>query len=160
MKAKIKITTSQTEYRGKSIFERACEELLIKETFDSFDGDDTVETTLYGEITTRGSTFSIKYEEESEGMGGVYTELSFDMAKPKELSIARSGALQSCMYFEEGKRHICVYDTGIMPFEICIFSRTVDNQLMSNGTLSLVYLVEIKGACAQKTVFKMEVEKI
>ena len=47
-----------------------------------------------------------------------------------------------------------------MPFEICIFSRTVENQLATNGTLNLVYLVEIKGACAQKTVFKMEVEKI
>ena len=160
MKAKIKIITSQTEYRGKSIFERACEELLIKESFDTFSGDDTVETTLYGEISTRGSMFYVKYEEESEGMGGVYTELSFDMSKPKEISISRSGALQSSMYFEEGKRHICVYDTGIMPFEICIFSRTVENQLATNGTLNLVYLVEIKGACAQKTVFKMEVEKI
>ena len=160
MKAKIKITTSQTEYRGKSIFERACEELLIKETFDTFQGDDTVETTLYGEISTRGSTFFIKYEEESEGMGGVFTEVSFDLAKPKEISISRSGALESCMYFEEGKRHICVYDTGIMPFEICIFSRTVDNQLATSGILNLVYLIEIKGACAQKTVFKMEVERI
>lgn len=160
MKAKIKITTSQTEYRGKSIFERAYEELLIKETFDTFQGDDTVETTLYGEISTRGSTFFIKYEEESEGMGGVFTEVSFDLAKPKEISISRSGALESCMYFEEGKRHICVYDTGIMPFEICIFSRTVDNQLATSGILNLVYLIEIKGACAQKTVFKMEVEKI
>ena len=120
----------------------------------------STETTLYGKISTRGSTFFVKYEEESEGMGGVYTELSFDMAKPKELSISRSGALESCMYFEEGKRHVCVYDTGIMPFEICIFSREVDNQLATNGTLNLVYLVEIKGACAQKTVFKMEVEKI
>jgi hypothetical protein len=64
------------------------------------------------------------------------------------------------MYFEEGKRHICVYNTGIMPFEICIYSKTVDNQLMTNGYLELVYLVEIKGACAQKTVFKMEVERI
>ena len=160
MKAKIKITTSQTEYRGKSIFERACEELLIRESFDSFQGDDTVETTLYGEISTRGSTFCIRYEEESEGMGGVFTEVSFDLAKPKEISISRSGALESCMYFEEGKRHICVYDTGIMPFEICIFSRTVDNQLATSGILNLVYLIEIKGACAQKTVFKMEVEKI
>lgn len=160
MKAKIKITTSQTEYRGKSIFERACEELLIKETFDTFQGDDTVETTLYGEISTRGSTFFIKYEEESEGMGGVFTEVSFDLAMPKEISISRSGALESCMHFEEGKRHICVYDTGIMPFEICIFSRTVDNQLATSGILNLVYLIEIKGACAQKTVFKMEVEKI
>jgi hypothetical protein len=47
-----------------------------------------------------------------------------------------------------------------MPFEICIYSRQVDNQLMTEGYLELVYLIEIKGACAQKTVFKMEVEKI
>ena len=93
-------------------------------------------------------------------MGGVFTELSFNMEKPKEISLSRTGALESCMYFEEGKRHICVYNTGIMPFEICIYSKTIDNQLMTNGYLELAYLVEIKGACAQKTVFKMEVERV
>lgn len=160
MNAKIKITTSQIEYKGKSIFERAAEELLITETFDSGSGEDTIETTLYGDISTRNETFLIKYEEETEGMGGVFTELSFNMERPKEITISRKGALESCMYFEEGKRHICIYNTGIMPFEICIYSKTVDNQLMTNGYLELAYLIEIKGACAQKTIFKMEVERV
>ena len=35
MNSKIKITTTQTEYKGKSIFERAAEELMIQETFDN-----------------------------------------------------------------------------------------------------------------------------
>jgi uncharacterized beta-barrel protein YwiB (DUF1934 family) len=160
MNAKIKITTSQVEYKGKSIFDRACEELLISETFDQGTGEDVIETTLYGNVTIENDTFTVRYEEETEGMGGVYTELSFNMEKPKEISLVRAGALESCMYFEEGKRHICVYNTGIMPFEICIYSKTVDNQLMTSGTLDLSYLIEIKGACAQKTVFKMEVERI
>ena len=93
-------------------------------------------------------------------MGGVFTEIKFDINKPKEISISRTGALETFMYFDEGKRHICVYNTGIMPFEICIYSKMVDNRLMTHGYLEILYLIEIKGACAQKTVFKMEVEKI
>lgn len=160
MNSKITITTTQTEYKGKSIFERAAEELMIQETFDSGVGEDKIETSLYGDVIIDGDTFLVKYEEESEGMGGVFTEIKFDINKPKEISISRAGALETFMYFEEGKRHICVYNTGIMPFEICIYSKMVDNRLMTHGYLEIVYLIEIKGACAQKTVFKMEVERI
>ncbi len=160
MNAKIKITTTQTEYKGKSIFDRAAEELMIQETFDAGTGDDKIETSLYGNVSTENDTFLVKYEEEAEGMGGVFTEIKFDVNKPKEVSISRTGALETFMYFEEGKRHICVYNTGIMPFEICIYSKMVDNRLMTHGYLEIAYLIEIKGACAQKTVFKMEVEKI
>ena len=160
MNAKIKITTSQVEYKGKSIFERAAEELLITETFDSGSGEDTIETTLFGNVQIQNDVFLVKYEEQTEGMGGVFTELRFNMGRPKEITLSRTGALESCMYFEEGKRHICVYNTGIMPFEICIYSKSIDNQLMTNGYLELIYFIEIKGSCAQKTVFKMEVEKV
>ncbi|MBO5338660.1 MAG: DUF1934 domain-containing protein [Clostridia bacterium] len=160
MNSKIKITTTQTEYKGKSIFERAAEELMIQETFDNGVGEDKIETSLYGDVLIDGNTFLVKYEEEAEGMGGVFTEIKFDINKPKEISISRTGALETFMYFDEGKRHICVYNTGIMPFEICIYSKMVDNRLMTHGYLEILYLIEIKGACAQKTVFKMEVEKI
>ena len=160
MNAKIKITTSQVEYKGKSIFERAAEELLITETFDSGSGEDTIETSLYGNIACKNGSFIVKYEEEAEGMGGVFTEIKFDMEKPKEISISRTGALESYMYFEEGKRHICVYNTGIMPFEICIYTRSIDNRLIDEGYLEIVYIIEIKGACAQKTVLRMEADEL
>jgi uncharacterized beta-barrel protein YwiB (DUF1934 family) len=160
MNSKIKITTIQTEYKGKSIFDRACEELMIQESFDMGAGEDKIETTLYGNVSSLGDTVLVEYEEEAEGMGGVFTEIKFDVNKPKEISISRTGALETFMYFEQGKRHICVYNTGIMPFEICIYSKEVDNKLLTHGYLEIAYLIEIKGACAQKTVFKMEIEKI
>ena len=37
MKSKIKITTIQTDYKGKSIFERMAEELCITDTFSDMD---------------------------------------------------------------------------------------------------------------------------
>ncbi len=160
MRYKINITTTQTDYKGKSIFERAADELMIEESFSDMDEDGTIETTLYGEMDSVGDTFVLCYEEESEGMGGVNTEVKFDTRRPDEISISRTGAIEAYMYFEQGKRHICVYNTGIMPFEICIYAKDVDNRLLTDGVLELTYLIEIKGACAQKTVFKMEIEKI
>ena len=160
MRYKINITTTQTDYKGKSIFERAADELMIEESFSDMDEDGTIETTLYGEMDSIGDTYVLSYEEESEGMGGVNTEVKFDTRRPDEISIARTGAIEAYMYFEKYKRHICVYNTGIMPFEICIYAKDVDNRLLTDGVLELTYLIEIKGACAQKTVFKMEIEKI
>ena len=160
MKYKIKTTTTQTDYKGKSIFDRAADELMIEESFSVADGDDTIETSLYGELDFVGDSYVLSYEEETEGMGGVYTEVKFNTNKPDQVSISRTGALDTYLYFEKGKRHICVYNTGIMPFEICIYAKDVDNRLLTDGCLEITYLIEIKGACAQKTVMKMEIEKL
>ncbi len=160
MNCKIKISTTQTDYKGKSIFDRAADELMITESFSTGDNGETIETTLFGILETQGDEVSLKYEEEGEGMSGVFTEVKFAKDSPNEISIVRTGALDAFMYFENGKRHISVYNTGVMPFEICIYSKSVDNRILENGYLEIVYLVEIKGACAQKTVFKMEIEKV
>lgn len=159
MEYKINITTTQTDYKGKSIFEHAADELMIEETFSEMVSGDTIETSLFGELDCVGDEFTITYQEETEGMGGVNTEIKFNSRKPDEISISRTGAIETFMFFEKHKRHVCVYNTGIMPFEICIFAKNVDNRLLTEGTLELVYIIEIKGACAQKTVMKMEIEK-
>ncbi|MBQ7352471.1 MAG: DUF1934 domain-containing protein [Clostridia bacterium] len=160
MKCKIKITTIQADYKGKSIFERAASELLISESFSDYYDDDKIETLVFGEALTQGDEFIIRYEENGEGMLGVKTELKFNVKNPSQVSLVRTGEIDSFMSFEAGKRHICVYNTGIMPFEICIYSKSVDNRLLTDGIIEINYLVEIKGACAQKTIFKMEVEKL
>lgn len=160
MKYKIKTTTTQTDYKGKSIFDRAAEELMIEESFSVSDDEGTIETSLYGELDSVGDTYTLTYEEETEGMGGVYTEVKFNTNKLEQVSISRTGAIDAFFYFEKGKRHVCVYNTGIMPFEICIYAKDVDNRLLTDGVMEITYLIEIKGACAQKTVMKMEIEKL
>ena len=160
MTYKIKITTTQTDYKGKSIFDRAADELFIDETFSLNDEEGTIETTLYGELESVQNKYVLSYEEETEGMGGVFTEIKFEKGKPDVVSIVRTGAIDTYMFFEKGKRHVCVYNTGIMPFEICIYSKEVDNKLLTDGYLEIAYLIEIKGACAQKTVMRMEIERV
>ncbi len=160
MTYKIKTITTQTDYKGKSIFDRAADELMIEETFSAADEEGTIETTLYGELEAVQNQYTLSYEEETEGMGGVFTEVKFTKGKPDEVTIVRTGAIDTYMYFEKGKRHICVYNTGIMPFEICIYAKDVDNRLLTEGFMEITYLIEIKGACAQKTVMRMEIERV
>lgn len=161
MKAKIKITTAQTDYKGKSIFERMAEELCITDSFSDMEGSGTVETALVGDISLTNDKYTLTYEEtEASGMAGVKTELVFSKDTPKEIYLTRSGDVNSSMFFNEGKHHLCVYNTGIMPFEICIYTRSIDNRLIEDGFLEITYIIEIKGACAQKTVLRMEAEKI
>ena len=160
MKTPIKITTIQTDYKGKSIFERMAEELMITDTFSDMDEGGTIETLLLGDVELEDGKYTLSYEEsEASGMDGVKTELVFHVDTPKEIILARSGDVSSNMFFNEGKRHICVYNTGIMPFEICIYTRSIDNRLIEDGYLEVVYIIEIKGACAQKTILRMEAQK-
>ncbi len=159
MKTPIKIITIQTDYKGKSIFERMAEELCITDTFSEIDDGGTVETLLVGDVKLKDGKYTLKYvESEASGMDGVKTEITFNEDSPKEISLVRSGEVSSNMYFIEGKRNICVYNTGIMPFEICIYTRSIDNRLIKDGYLEIVYIIEIKGACAQKTILRMEAE--
>ncbi|MBR2025075.1 MAG: DUF1934 domain-containing protein [Clostridia bacterium] len=162
MEAKIKITTIQTDYKGKSIFDRMADELCITESFSTLDESGVIETTLTGNIDLDilDGKYTLSYEEtEASGMEGVKTELSFYEKTPCEICLARSGEVSSTMYFNEGKRDICVYNTGIMPFEICVYTRSIDNRLIEDGYLEIIYIIEIKGACAQKTILRMETQK-
>jgi uncharacterized beta-barrel protein YwiB (DUF1934 family) len=160
MKYKIRTVTTQKDYKGRSIFDRAADELMIEESFSVMDEEGTIETSLYGELESTGDIFTLSYEEEAEGMGGVNTEIKFNINKLDEISILRTGGIDAFMLFEKGKRNVCVYNTGIMPFEICIYAKDVDNRLLTDGYLEINYIIEIKGACAQKTTLKMEIEKI
>ena len=160
MDYKIKIMTNQTDYKGKSIFERIADELCITETFSDMDGGGYMETSLTGDISLVDDMCILTYEESVDAMGKVKTELKFKVDTPKEITLSRTGEVDSLMYFEEGKRHISVYNTGIMPFEICVFARSIDNRLIVDGFLEITYIIEIKGACAQKTVLRLEAKKV
>ena len=66
------------------------------------------------------------------------------------------GVVSTALVFEEGKRHHCVYNTPFMPFQVCVHTLTVDNRLLTEGFVDLDYVVEIRGAQAERTKFRME----
>ncbi|MBO5415032.1 MAG: DUF1934 domain-containing protein [Clostridia bacterium] len=98
------------------------------------------------------------YEEsELTGMGGSITLITFERGDPGLVSMNREGAVSTSLVFERGKRHHCVYDTPVMPFEICVKTIKVENNILSEGTLFLDYIIEIRGAKAERTKFEISV---
>ncbi len=159
MRCKLKMTTTQEEYIPKDLsaeIKMGMNEPTAADTeVDSF--------TVYaeGEILRDGEKIIIRYEEnDTAGMGNSVAELSFDKSEPKAITLARTGAISVIMHFKEGFRHTCVYNTEIMPFELCIYTKEIDNRLFDMKYIEIVYLVELGGSCAQKTVLKLEIDKI
>lgn len=133
----------------------------VPEFFEN--GDVTVEPEILeinsvGSISDDGERITVSYEEsEATGMQGSLTSLSFLKKDPSVVTMMRSGAVSATLVFEEGKRHHCIYKTPFMPFEVCVHTTKVVNALLVGNSLELDYIVEIRGAKAERTKFKMQI---
>ena len=111
-----------------------------------------------GELYVTDERVIIAYDEsELTGMEGSHTQVRFERCNDGLVTMMRSGNVNTILVFEKGKRHICTYQTPYMPFEICVFTKDVKNTLLENGVIELDYIVEIRGAQAERTQFKIEI---
>ena len=111
-----------------------------------------------GSYVDDGERISISYSEsEATGMEGSMTTVTFLKSEPAIISMIREGVVSTTLVFESGKRHHCIYKTPFMPFEICVRTIKVSNSLVALGTLTLDYVVEIRGAKAERTKFSMQI---
>ena len=105
-----------------------------------------------------GERISISYSEsEATGMEGSMTTVTFLKSDPAIVSMIREGMVSTTLVFENGKRHHCLYKTPFMPFEICVRTINVANALIRGASLSLDYVIEIRGAKAERTKFSMQI---
>ena len=122
--------------------------------------DTLLEIRAQGTLTrTEDGRISLSYDEtELTGMEGSTTTVSFAENAPETVTMIRYDSVSTTLVFEQEQRHICVYETPIMPFEICIYARKVQNDLtMDGGSIVLDYLIEIHGAKAERTLFELHV---
>ena len=118
---------------------------------------DIMDINSIGSYTDDGERISISYNEtEVTGMEGSTTTVTFLKSEPNVVSMIREGAVSATLVFEEGKRHHCLYKTPFMPFEVCVRTIKISNALLGAGALSLDYIVEIRGAKAERTKFSMQ----
>lgn len=146
----------------ESLFSRLCAESddEIAEIFT--DGDEleeeAIEISTAGRINYRDGRVELVYDEtELTGMEGSRTSVSFDESAPGLISMLREGSVSTALVFEAGKRHHCVYNTPYMPFEICVHTLTVENTLDTDGIIRIDYIIEIRGAKAERTKFELRV---
>lgn len=130
--------------------------------------DDEQQTEMFcmGRLRLTDDEFSLTYEEtELTGMEGTQSQLSFRRGTPGLISLLRTGTVTTALVFEQGKRHICVYQTPYMPFEVCVYTLKVNNALdirdgHVGGMLELDYVIEIHGARAERCRMKLEIREI
>ena len=128
------------------------------ELVGSFDEEDAIELSTEGVMNIDEKSVELVYEEsEITGMEGSTTTVHFDLDNPGFVTIYRSGTVSTTLVFERGKRHHCAYNTPIMPFEICVRTIKVENNILTDGTLKLDYVIEIRGAKAERTKFELKV---
>ena len=108
------------------------------------------EMLMEGKLLTSTYRVELVYaESELTGMQGSLTAIGFNRANPDLVSMIRTGPVRTAMTFEEGKRHICLYNTPFSEFEVCVRTIKVNNRLLEENKLELDYLIEIHGAQAE-----------
>ena len=126
--------------------------------------DDTIEYVVEGKLESRGDLITVRYREmEQMGMGDVETSIVLRASQQNRVTILRKGQRAGSMVFDaEKERTFCQYDTGVMPIELCLYTRKIENRIdrEKGGRLKLDYDVEIQGAKSQRTRFFMEVERV
>ena len=128
------------------------------EISDEQEPEGPIEMFSEGELYVTDERVIIAYDEsELTGMEGSHTQVRFERTQDGLVTMMRNGNVNTILVFEEGKRHICTYQTPYMPFEICVFTKSVRNTLLENGIIELDYIVEIRGAQAERTQFKIEI---
>lgn len=145
-----------------SLFAKQEEEIdLLSAVFGEAPEPEIMEINSVGKLLVEdgdcGRT-ELRYEEtEVTGMSGATTSVSFANHQPGIVSMLREGSVSTALVFESGKRHHCIYNTPFMPFEVCVHTLRVENRIAEDGSLDLDYIVEIRGAQAERTQFHLQI---
>ena len=100
---------------------------------------------------------SLAYDEsELTEMDGAHSVLTFRKSEPELIHLIRSGSVTTALTFKPHHRALCVYETPYMPFQVGIHCLVVDNTLLENGKMILDYIIEIRGAQAERCRMELE----
>lgn len=117
-----------------------------------------LEMTVEARYHDDGTRVSLAWDEsEASGMQGSRTNVSYQKGEEGIVTMMRTGAVKTALVFERGKRHHCLYQTPIMPFEVAVATDAVINEIEEKGKLTLEYAVELRGGTCEKTKMTMTV---
>ena len=102
--------------------------------------------------------FIVSYQEsELTGLEGTTTRLHIDGGR---VTLLREGSINSQMVFEEGRRHLSMYETPYGELSIGINTKRMRSTLgEAGGDLEIDYAIEIDNLLAGQNLFRMNVRK-
>ncbi|MDE6591018.1 MAG: DUF1934 domain-containing protein [Oscillospiraceae bacterium] len=96
-------------------------------------------------------------ESELTGLEGTTTKLHI---KDGQVTLLREGSVNSQMVFEEGRRHLSMYETPYGALSVGINTKRMRSTLgEAGGDLEIDYAIEIDHLVAGQNLFRMNVKK-
>ena len=101
---------------------------------------------------------TISYQEsELTGLGGTLTTFQVEGG---QVTLLREGSVNSQMVFEEGRRHLSMYETPYGALSIGVNTRRMRSTVgEAGGELEIDYAIEIDNLVAGQNLFRMNVRK-
>ena len=87
------------------------------------------------------------------------SRIIFNTRDPGLVAMTKEGAMKAILSFEEGKTHICTYDTPFMPIKVYVESRFVDNRLLTDGHLKLNYVINLNDTPPQHFIVEVNIKE-
>ena len=119
---------------------------------------DTIELVTGGRLERDGESFTLSYQESAvTGMDGTLTTFQIE---PERVTLLRVGEYTSQMVFQEGRRHMSMYNTPYGTMSIGVNTRHLTAQVgESGGDIEIDYAIEIDHTVAGRNVFQIKIKE-
>ena len=129
-----------------------------KQSFEAQD-DDTIELVTEGCLEPDGDDgYTLSYQEsELTGLEGTLTTIQVE---GEQVTLMRVGEVNSQMVFQEGRRHLSMYNTPYGAMAIGVNTRHLLAELTDQGgDIEIDYAIEVDHAIAGRNIFQIKVKE-
>lgn len=98
-------------------------------------------------------------ENEDDEQLKTHSRIIFPTENPELVVMNKEGAMSAFLSFEEGKTHICTYETPFMPIKVYVYANLVDNRLLCDGQLCLNYILNLNDTAPQHFAVDVKIKE-
>lgn len=119
---------------------------------------DTMELVTKGRLSRVGESYTLSYQEsELTGLEGTLTTIQVDGG---QVTLMRVGEFNSQLVFQEGRRHLSMYNTPYGAMSIGVNTRHLMASLTDQGgDIEVDYTIEVDHALAGRNAFRINVKE-
>lgn len=129
-----------------------------KQSYENVE-DETIELVTEGLLAKEGEgAYTLSYQEsELTGLEGTLTTFQIEDGR---ITLMRHGEVNSQMVFEEGRRHLSMYNTPYGALSVGIKTHRMDCRMDDHGgSIEINYAIEIEHAVAGQNLFQIQVRE-
>ena len=119
---------------------------------------DAMELVTKGRLAREGESYTLSYQEsELTGLEGTLTTIQVE---GEQVTLMRVGEFNSQLVFQEGRRHLSMYNTPYGAMSVGVNTRHLLTQLNDQGgNIEVDYTIEVDHALAGRNVFRIDVKE-